>query len=199
MVNLVYQPKTLGDILAIYLDPLKPATRLVRGDDAVFIYHHDHLIGINLAHPLRLIPSLQPGIIRQLRSGHWLAIQQRLNSQSITVTLPPFFSGFRIGEITQLELHPDAENLNVCQVSFGQQTLQVVTNSTKVKKNDRIVVALPGAMLLDGQIIQEGLMMNVKSQGMFCSQKTLGIHPETQMGVYVLHSDAVIGKDFYGE
>jgi tRNA-binding EMAP/Myf-like protein len=61
-----------------------------------------------------------------------------------------------------------------------------------------VVVALPGTMLNDGQLIQEGPMLKVLSQGMFCSQKTLGIHPETQIGVYILDNALRIGKDFYG-
>jgi tRNA-binding EMAP/Myf-like protein len=60
------------------------------------------------------------------------------------------------------------------------------------------VVALPGAMLLDGQVLQEGMMLKVLSQGMFCSEKTLGISPETQVGVYLLDQQLPIGKDFYG-
>jgi hypothetical protein len=53
-------------------------------------------------------------------------------------------------------------------------------------------------MLLDGQVLQEGMMLKVLSQGMFCSEKTLGITPETQVGVYLLDLQRPIGKDFYG-
>jgi tRNA-binding EMAP/Myf-like protein len=41
-------------------------------------------------------------------------------------------------------------------------------------------------------------MLKVLSQGMFCSEKTLGITPETQVGVYLLDPQRPIGKDFYG-
>jgi hypothetical protein len=53
-------------------------------------------------------------------------------------------------------------------------------------------------MLLDGQVLQEGMMLKVLSQGMFCSEKTLGITPETQVGVYRLGNKNTIGKEYYG-
>ena len=130
----------------------------------------------------------------------WLEIINTLIKNSgITQSLPSFHSGFTIGEITQVETHPDADHLFVCQVNLGQKTIQVVTNSKKVKPLDKVVVALPGTLLNDGTFIQEGMMMQVASQGMFCSEKTLGISPETQVGVFVLPQNAIIGKDFYAQ
>ena len=83
-------------------------------------------------------------------------------------------------------------------MNIGAKVVQIVTNSQKVKPSHRLVVALPGAMLMDGQVLQEGMMLKVLSQGMFCSEKTLGITPETQVGVYLLDPQRPIGKDFYG-
>ncbi len=199
MVNLVYQPLTLGDQLAIYLKaPLQPTHHVIK-DHVVIIYHQDQLIGMNIQQPLNLLPNLPKGIIRQFSNQDIEILNQHLLKNGISFVLPGFHSGFTVGAITQLEAHPDADNLWICQVNLGTTSIQVVTNSTKVKANDKVVVALPGAMLLDGQMIEEGLMMKEKSQGMFCSQKTLGISPETQVGVYVLPKETPIGKDFYGQ
>jgi hypothetical protein len=41
------------------------------------------------------------------------------------------------------------------------------------------------------------MMLKVLSQGMFCSEKTLGINPETQIGIYLLGVQIPLGKDFY--
>ena len=199
MVNYVYQPLTLGDQLAIYLNPSLQPTHHVLKDNIVMIYHLDQLIGLNVQQPLKILPMLSSGIIRRLSKQNIDTLNQHLSKKGVSFVLPNFQSGFIVGEITNVEAHPDADTLWICQVNLGAVSIQVVTNSTKVKPTHRIVIARPGAMLLDGQVIEEGLMMKEKSQGMFCSQKTLGIAPETQVGVFILPEDAPIGKDFYGQ
>ncbi len=199
MVNYVYQPLTLGDQLAIYLNPSLQPTHHVLKDNIVMIYHLDQLIGLNVQQPLKILPMLSSGIIRRLSKQNIDTLNQYLSKKGVSFVLPNFQSGFIVGEITNVEAHPDADTLWICQVNLGTVSIQVVTNSTKVKPKHRIVIARPGAMLLDGQLIEEGLMMKEKSQGMFCSQKTLGIAPETQVGVFILPEDAPIGKDFYGQ
>ncbi len=198
MVNLVYQPHSIGDLLAIYIQPLLPATSHQRFGKVVLIYHQDTLIGVNIDEPRQWLPELRQGIQRSLSLTAVQTLNDLFKVHQISYRLPLFESGFKVGEIIKVEIHPDAESLFVCQVQLGHKIIQVVTNSSKVKPLNRVVVALPGAMLNDGQLIQEGMMMKVISQGMFCSQKTLGIMPETQVGVYLLDHALSIGKDFYG-
>ncbi|MFZ9703871.1 MAG: YtpR family tRNA-binding protein [Bacilli bacterium] len=199
MVNWVYQPTTLGDLLALYLQPNLTANRSIRHGDLVMIYHDQTLIGMNLYQPKTYLPALSSGILRRIEASWLETINALLKKAGVSEPLPPFHSGFSIGEITQVETHPHADQLLICQVNLGQKTIQVVTNSKKVKPLDKVVVALPGTLLNDGTFIQEGMMMQVASQGMFCSEKTLGISPETQVGVFVLPQNAIIGKDFYAQ
>jgi tRNA-binding EMAP/Myf-like protein len=198
MVSYVYQPSTMGDMLAIYLEQSLPATRHSKADNVVFIYHHDQLIGVNIFQPKTLIKDLEQGIIRRMKPSSIEVFNHRFHQLGVQVVLPSFQSGFVVAEVQQVEPHPDADALFVCQVNIGAKVVQIVTNSQKVKPRHRLVVALPGAMLLDGQVLQEGMMLKVLSQGMFCSEKTLGIFPETQVGVYLLDLQRPIGKDFYG-
>ena len=198
MVNYVYQPATMGDMLAIYVEQTLPATHHIKKDKIMFIYHQDKLIGINVFQPKTLIKDLDQGLIRRMNPASITVLNQTFQQQGMNVVLPSFQSGFIVAEVQQVEPHPDADALFVCQVSIGTKVIQIVTNSQKVKPSHRLVVALPGAMLLDGQVLQEGMMLKVLSQGMFCSEKTLGISPETQVGVYLLDQQLPIGKDFYG-
>lgn len=197
MVNLVYQPSTMGDMLAIYIDQTLPSTHYLKKENVVVIYHLEKMIGINVYDPLRWIKNLKPGILRQMNLTDIGILNHQFKQLGIDWTLDPFQSGFVVGEVKQVDVHPDADALFVCQVHVGSKVLQIVTNSQKVKVNHRVVVALPGAMLLDGQVLQEGMMLKVLSQGMFCSEKTLGISPETQVGVYLLDDSFSVGKDFY--
>jgi tRNA-binding EMAP/Myf-like protein len=199
MVNYVYQPKTLGPFLAIYFAPLLEVTHHQREADVIKIYHGQTLIGVNIEQPESKFGPLPTGLIRHFNPKQFEAIQQWLKQPPYAISLPAFTSGFRIGKIVKVEEHPEADALYVTAVDFGDQVIQIVTNSQKVKPNTKVVVALPGAMLLDGHLIVEGPMLKVNSQGMLTSQKTLGINPETQTGVYLLPEDAIIGKDFYGQ
>ena len=197
MVNYVYQPSTMGDMLAIYLEQSLPATHHQKKEKIVFIYHQDKLIGVNVFQPKTLINDLQQGVIRRMPQSSIEILNQTFKRLGVNLILPTFHSGFVVAEVQRVDVHPDADALFVCQVNIGTSLIQIVTNSKKVKPNDRVVVALPGAMLLDGQILQEGMMLKVLSQGMFCSEKTLGISPETQVGVYLLGKTLSLGKDFY--
>lgn len=198
MVNYVYQPQSIGDVLAIYIDPFVPTSHQESIDHITLIYGGNRIVGINIFEPKKVLPDLQPGIQRTLNQSSILAINEYLKRNAINFILPPFESGFVIGSIATYEPHPDSESLFICQVDLSKTVIQIVTNSKKVRIDDRVVVAQVGAMLLDGQILQETTLMNVRSQGMFCSQKTLGITPEDQVGVLVLPKDQIIGKDFYG-
>jgi tRNA-binding protein len=197
MVNYVYQPSTMGDMLAIYLEQTLPATHHLKKDNIVLIYHLEKVIGVNVYQPRTLIHEFGQGIIRRMSHSSIEILNQKFKELGFNLILPSFHSGFVVAEVKGVEIHPDADALFVCQVNIGTRVIQIVTNSKKVKTNDRVVVALPGAMLLDGQILQEGMMLKVLSQGMFCSEKTLAIHPETQVGVYLLGEKNSLGKDFY--
>lgn len=198
MVNYVYQPTTMGDMLAIYVEQTLPATHHIKKDKLVVIYHQDKLIGINIFQPKTLIKDLEQGLIRRMNPASIAVLNQAFHELGVNLVLPSFHSGFIVAEVQSVEPHPDADALFVCQVNIGTKVIQIVTNSQKVNTGHRLVVALPGAMLLDGQVLQEGMMLKVLSQGMFCSEKTLGITPETQVGVYRLDDQRPIGKDFYG-
>jgi phenylalanyl-tRNA synthetase beta chain len=153
---------------------------------------------VNIFQPKTLIKDLEQGIIRRMKPSSIEVFNHRFQQLGVQVVLPTFQSGFVVAEVQQVEPHPDADALFVCQVNIGAKVVQIVTNSQKVKPSHRLVVALPGAMLLDGQVLHEGMMLKVLSQGMFCSEKILGITPETQVGVYLLDPQRPIGKDFYG-
>ncbi|MGH7936835.1 MAG: phenylalanine--tRNA ligase subunit beta, partial [Chthoniobacterales bacterium] len=44
----------------------------------------------------------------------------------------PAISGVVVGEVVNIERHPDAEKLNVCRVNSGRDTLQIVCGAPNV-------------------------------------------------------------------
>ncbi len=87
----------------------------------------------------------------------------------------------RVGLITKIEQHPDAERLVICQVNFGDRNLQIVTAAKNVFEGALVPVAVSPegekvvAKLAHGVEIKTGKLRGVTSEGMFCSIEELGL------------------------
>ena len=115
-----------------------------------------------------------------------------------------------IGQIEQIERHPDADKLIVCQVNIGGGvTTQIVTGAPNVKVGDKIPVVLDGGrvagnhdgkMTPGGVVIKKGKLRGIESNGMMCSIEELGstreMYPEApEFGIYIFPEDAEVGSD----
>ena len=88
----------------------------------------------------------------------------------------PGIKNVYVCEIKEIEQHPDAERLRVCQVDVGgDELLPIVTNAQNVFVGAQVPVALDGATLADGMEIHPTKMRGVRSEGMFCGNEELGI------------------------
>ena len=102
-----------------------------------------------------------------------------------------------VGYVTDKQKHENSDHLNVCQVNFGDYDLQIVCGAPNVEKGQKVIVALPGA-ILPGGTIKKSVIRGVESNGMICSLQELGLEAkyvpaEYQHGIYVLGSDAKPG------
>ena len=121
-----------------------------------------------------------------------------------------------VGRINQIEKHPDADKLVVCQVQIDEdgKEVQIVTGAANVKEGDKVPVVLDGGHVAsshkDGESengfkIKKGKLRGVESFGMMCSIEELGsntdMYPDAaQDGIYILsdnpeYKDAPIGSD----
>lgn len=106
------------------------------------------------------------------------------------------FKNILSAEIIDCHPHPQADRLQVCQVNTGTQLLQIVCGAPNARPNLKTVLALPGASVpISGQIIKEGLIRGVQSQGMLCSATELGLDND-QEGILELPASAAVGADF---
>lgn len=64
------------------------------------------------------------------------------------------FSNVKVGQITEIAKHPDADKLQVCQVNMGEETIQIITAAKNVFVGAKVPVSLHGARLADGTIIK---------------------------------------------
>ena len=115
-----------------------------------------------------------------------------------------------IGQIEEIEKHPDADKLIVCQVNVGTEKIQIVTGASNVKVGDKVPVVLDGGKVAgghdggplpeDGIEIRAGKLRGVPSAGMMCSIEELGssreMYPEApESGIYIFEEDAEVGAD----
>ncbi|MBC8519543.1 MAG: phenylalanine--tRNA ligase subunit beta [Gammaproteobacteria bacterium] len=92
----------------------------------------------------------------------------------------PAFENVVIGEIMEVEPHPDADRLRITRVEAGEsELLTIVTNVADIAVGEKIAVAKVGCVLPDGMKIKRAKLRGVESFGMFCSMGTLGLLEES--------------------
>lgn len=101
-----------------------------------------------------------------------------------------------VGLILEKDKHPGADRLTVCKVTTGEGVIhQIVCGATNHKAGDRVVAALPGAILPGNFAIKKSAIRGVESGGMLCSTTELGLSKASD-GIMILPEDAPVGKPF---
>ncbi len=101
-----------------------------------------------------------------------------------------------VGRVLQIEKHPDAEKLIVCQMDLGEaEPVQIVTGAPNVFEGALIPVAKHKSTLPGGVKITKGKLRGVMSCGMMCSTDELGISDERATGVLILPEGTPVGAD----
>ncbi len=88
------------------------------------------------------------------------------------------FSGVVAGKIKAIEPHPSSENLKICTVDIGLKTAVTVCGAPNVAVGLKSPFATIGAELPGGLKIKPVDKGGVKSEGMLCSEKELGLSDE---------------------
>ncbi|MFW6386661.1 MAG: phenylalanine--tRNA ligase subunit beta [Bacillota bacterium] len=103
--------------------------------------------------------------------------------------------GVVIGRITEINDHPNADKLVICQVDAGKETVQVVTGAPNVKEGIMVPLAPAGVTLPPGKV-EETNLRGKMSEGMICSKDELGLMEERADGIMVLSEEAEEGDKF---
>lgn len=113
-----------------------------------------------------------------------------------------------VGEVIEVTQHPDADRLVLADVEAGEHRLTVVTGAPNIAEGQKVALALAGARLIDAysdelkyKTLKPGSIRGVRSEGMVCSEKELGISEEHE-GILILDSDAPNGAplaDYLGD
>lgn len=106
-----------------------------------------------------------------------------------------------VGQIIDIRPHENAEKLNVCQVSVGDETLQIVCGAPNAEQGMKCPVALIGAILPGGFHIKKAKLRGVESFGMCCAADELDFNPDdfegaSENGLWRLDNEAMVGQSF---
>ena len=111
--------------------------------------------------------------------------------------------GLVIGEVLTCEEHPNSDHLHITTVNVGgAEPLQIVCGAPNVAAGQKVVVAVNGTKLYDGDecfTIKRSKIRGVESNGMICAEDEIGIGTD-HAGIIVLPADAVVGtpaKEYY--
>ena len=111
-----------------------------------------------------------------------------------STALPPL-SHVVVGEIKTRAKHPNADKLSVCTVDVGPAhggVRTIVCGAPNCAAGNRVIVALPGAVLPGDFTIKSSQIRGQQSDGMMCSPDELGLGG-TPDGLLLLDPASVIG------
>jgi len=102
------------------------------------------------------------------------------------------------GYVKSCEKHPDSDHLHVTTVEVGDgEEHQIVCGAPNIAQGQKVVVALPGTLMPNGQMIWPGQLRHVDSYGMICSARELGLpHAPQKRGILVLPDNFTVGDAF---
>ena len=100
-----------------------------------------------------------------------------------------------VGEVLSVSQHPDADKLNLCEVTDGESTHQVVCGAPNVRAGLKVPFARVGAVIGDDFKIEQAKLRGVESNGMLCGADELGLSDERD-GLMELPDFFVTGADF---
>lgn len=107
---------------------------------------------------------------------------------------PPRLENVVVGQVLEYVPHPDADRLRCCKVSTGKagEVHDIVCGAKNFTQGDKVMVALPGAVLPGDFKIKASKLRGQPSEGMMCSARELQIGQDHE-GIMILEPDTALG------
>lgn len=194
-----YNNKGLNDVLMIMFKKADSSDQLMekKGDVTVIKEKSTgEVVGINLFNASTYLKELTDGpqILSEADRG---ALNQLLKEHQFDVELKnQGGSKFVVGFVKSCEPVEGSDHLNLTQTEVEDgKTLQIVCGAGNIAEGKKVVVAKTGAVLPDGLVIWPGELKGVKSEGMICSARELGL-PQEKAGIMVLSDEVETGSAY---
>lgn len=125
-------------------------------------------------------------------------IGSQLGAVEEVIDLRGKYDGIRIVQITEAKPHPNADRLNVYQMTDGREQIQVVSGDRNLTVGDKVAWLAPGQTIPSTFGSDQPVMLDARemrgqmSHGMFGSGKELELNDDNER-VLVLDTDAAPG------
>ena len=111
-------------------------------------------------------------------------------------TIKGGLKGLYVGKVLTCEPHPNSDHMHVTTVDVAQgEPLQIVCGAPNVAAGQKVIVAVLGCKLYDGDkefVIKKSRLRGIDSFGMICAEDEIGIGTD-HSGIIVLPEDAKVG------
>jgi phenylalanyl-tRNA synthetase beta chain len=105
-----------------------------------------------------------------------------------------YLDSVRVGRITAIEDHPNADRLKICNVDIKDRKLSIVCGAPNVEEGMLAPVALPGTRFPNDTVLEKGIIRGVASEGMLCSEAELELGLDTS-GIMTLKNGLTVGEN----
>lgn len=194
-----YNRQGVGDVLMFskgQLDRSKIAVETIANVTRIYNKETKETFGYNFHHISERLEIEGNGHV-QLSEGQMDTLNQLIYEQGYDPI--PYENEPRIvvGKVLTCVDHEDSDHLHVTETQVGEDVYQIVCGASNVHADMGVIVALPGAVMPNGQVIRPGELRGVASQGMLCSAYELGRDPEhKQKGIMEVPLDLELGTPF---
>ncbi|MFV0255825.1 MAG: DUF4479 domain-containing protein [Erysipelotrichaceae bacterium] len=153
-------------------------------NDVVILYHNEQVVGYNILN----MPKLTNGF-NFLTEELVEKINNKISGICDKISIET--NKLIIGQVVKLSRIN--EKASLCDINIGAKIINVVTIADNVKLLDKVVVALPGAVLANGDLVSESIVYGHNSFGVFASKVSILKLNEDVGKVIILSDDAEIG------
>ena len=191
--SLHYCYRTIGDVLMIEIDSRKLPARNEKVGNVVSIYSGDELIGINIFDFGKIVKIKNQGMI-YLPTHSLIDV---INSILANAKLPSLSykekSGYVVGEVNEI-FEVAGGSLIVVNLKDGNCSC-FAKEVGELKSSDKVVVALAGSNLPNGDIVKERSGDFGFTDAHVCSYFDLGINESNE--ILIIDEDSEVGSDFF--
>ena len=173
------------DTLFGYLQVVNNPERIIQNNLVFFRDDKQQLVGFNILNAKTMFKNkLTSGINSDNKDliAEIITLFQQYGYNLANINLT---TQFIVGEVLTVKKHPNSDKLNICEVNLGDEQRQIICGATNVDYQQRVVVANIGAWMPNLLQIVSSELRGEKSDGMFCSERELGL-PITQAGKIIM-------------
>ncbi|ARB77539.1 DUF4479 domain-containing protein [Staphylococcus lugdunensis] len=198
MMNLFYNPKGVGDVAFLQINPVEGDVAYEIKENVVQLTQDNAVVGFNIFNFSHYFHIQDVGNIK-LTEEILNKLQQVISEAGYSYQLDADLSPkFVVGYVKTKEKHPNADKLSILSVDVATEVLQIVCGAPNVEAGQKVVVAKVGAVMPSGMVIKDAQLRGVDSSGMVCSMKELNLpNAPQEKGILVLSDNYQIRQAFF--